>query len=281
MTTQRAQTPPNPTLIGVVERVACAPSSIGRAADSKSAGWRFESSGARRVRPGQSKLCLLVVERSAALTLGSLVTLQVHERERIGLFISLARGSSSSELKSKGQLVHTGLARIHRLLVVGHQDSESAIGVLCEVRWAASGSSPQHSTPERGRNGFDDVRLICVACRRAMVTGLINTINQKSERQRVRSRRAAESGLAGVRSARRSSSLIGHEPTGARPRVGRITRRGNGAIGSVVEGASPRQYLSTRFVDTHVEARKEERRTRVRFPASPPTTKGLNHEEKP
>lgn len=133
MTSQRAQTPPDSTLTDVAERVACAPSSIGRAADSKSAGWRFESSGARRVRPGQSKLCLLVVERSAALTLGSLVTLQVHERERIGLFISLARGSSSSELKSKGQLVHTGLARIHRLLVVGHQDSESASRSMLSV----------------------------------------------------------------------------------------------------------------------------------------------------
>lgn len=81
--------------------VFCAPSSIGRAVDSKSTGWRFESSGARRVRPGHSKLCLLVVERSATLTLGSLVTLQVHERERIGLFISLARGKSSSQLNAR------------------------------------------------------------------------------------------------------------------------------------------------------------------------------------
>lgn len=91
----------------------------------------------------------------------------------------------------------------------------------------------------RGRIGFDSDNRIRVACRRLVASALTTATNKKSERQRVRSCLAASRGLTGVRLVRRSSSQLGCKPTGERPRKGRITRRGNDAIGSVVEAQCP------------------------------------------
>lgn len=123
----------------------CAPGATGSAAASNTAGWRFESSGAR-------------------------IPTQWNSRHGLGARAMSARNRPSCS---------TGIWKA-RSLTVGATSNAMGRSSRCDKSAPSTGSAGT----SWGRIGFDGFDRIRVACRRMTAPALTTAVNKKSERQR-------------------------------------------------------------------------------------------------